>query len=558
MYNCVLVTGGTGMVGRALAKCVGNNPNIVFVGSKDTDLSQQDQTEALFERVKPDAVIHLAAVVGGLFYNIGHNAEMLDINTRISLNIAATAVKTGVKRVILVNSTCAFPINPEKYPMTEDDLHAGPVHPTNEGYGASKRVMEIIGRLYNQGSTTRFVTVYPCNIYGIGDNFDPKSCHVLSGLMRRCHEAKESGTEMVVWGSGKPLRQFIYADDIARLLLLVLDRQEEDSMILCGDDDELTINELASEIASIVGLLTPITNDTTKSDGMFRKTVSNAKLRKAFPGFKFTPLDQGLTATYEWWLNSRPSRITGNLPGCKGLAGGIGNQFFLIAAVYARMWRLGGEAFLRFDAGLKYRYTNDYTNNLLSNFEFDNNADLSGFRTLTADTYLETVPGNVLLEGYFQSPKYFDDHKDRIISLLTKTDADADMYIASLRSRHKSEIIGVQVRRGDYLQLGWDLSADYYRRSMDRYPGVTFMISTDDKAWCAANFPGIEVINLPTDVSEFYALSQLDGCIMSQSTFGWWAAYLGRMTKVVIPDPWSRSSKYSQDLYLDGWTRMSR
>jgi GDP-L-fucose synthase len=555
MYERILITGGSGMVGKAVRRIVGDDDRYVFAASKDADLSDLDETRSLFSRIRPDGVIHLASKVGGLFYNINHNADILDCNTRINLNVTKCSVEYNVKKVILVNSTCAFPNNQPDNMFTEENLHDGPVHSTNEGYGASKRISEILGRLYSNSSDTKFVTVYPCNLYGPGDNFDLSSCHVLSGLMRRCHECKESDVDMVVWGTGKPLRQFLYVDDVARLLLLVLNEFDGESMILCNSEDELSINDLATCIKGVVGFSKDYINDISKSDGLYRKTVSNKLLLANFPGFQFTPLHIGLNKTYDWFCSGMyVANITGKLPGFDGITGGIGNQLFLIAAVMASSWDNNLKPFFRFDDRNVYSYKNDYESTFLGQFKFDYDEDLSNYKVVCENEYDKPCHENTVLEGYFQNPKYFGKYKDRIIDMFRCGLPEMGEYVSKLRSRYlNQEIIVVQVRRGDYLKLGWALPLKYYTDAMSKYPGAAFVISTDDKSWCESNFTGLQILgtdSVLSDCEEFSVLVELDGCIMSSSTYGWWVAYMGGMKNVVAPYPWVTSNK---DVYLDGW-----
>lgn len=304
MYNKILITGGSGMVGKSLQRLVKESDNenrYIFISSKTADLTDLKSTQKLFNDIRPDAVIHLAAVVGGLFFNIQNNASQMDLNLRININVMRCCVETGVKKVILVNSSCAFPQNPPKYPMEEQDLHAGSCHYSNEGYGTAKRAMEILGRLYSETTSTKFISVFPVNIYGPEDNFNPSNSHVLSGLLLKAYNAKNNNKNFTVMGSGNPLRQFIYVDDVAKLLLEILNSNTDfSSMILCNDDPEISINDLAEKICDIIEFNGSIVNDTTKEDGLYRKTVSNNMLRKFFPLFKFTPIDQGIKNTYEW------------------------------------------------------------------------------------------------------------------------------------------------------------------------------------------------------------------------------------------------------------------
>ena len=287
----IIVTGGTGMIGKCLHKiCVDtNSTNYIFLGTKDCDLTDYDQTNLLFKKYSPDTVIHLAAKVGGLFFNLKNNAAMLDINTRINLNVLRCSYEHNVKNIVVVLSTCAFPHTIDTFPMTEEDLYKGPVHPSNEGYGESKRIAETLARMYGLSSNSKFLCLFPCNLYGYNDNFTDDG-HVLSGLISKCYKAKNKNEDFIIYGSGKPLRQFLFSEDFARILIQIVDNIDkitEERLIICNGDDEISINDLAKIICSIMGYKGTIINDTTKSDGIYRKTVSNNKFRKFFPDFKF-------------------------------------------------------------------------------------------------------------------------------------------------------------------------------------------------------------------------------------------------------------------------------
>ena len=298
----ILVTGGTGMVGRAIQryiKTLETEHVYHFVGSKDADLTELSQTKSLFDRINPTQVIHLAAVVGGLFFNINNNAQMFDLNTRINLNVMRCAVEAGVKKVVAVLSTCAMPAEPDRFPMTEDSIYEGNVHETNLGYGKAKRSLELMSKLYRDSTTTEFVTVFPCNLYGIGDSTDLKVCHALSALLIKCHNAKLNDTDFIVGGTGLPIRQWMFVDDVAQLLIKILMEFTGQRIILCTDEPDISINDLANKICRIVGYTKPLINDLSKSDGLYKKTVSNSVLKKVFPDFKFTSLDNGIRKTYE-------------------------------------------------------------------------------------------------------------------------------------------------------------------------------------------------------------------------------------------------------------------
>ena len=222
---------------------------------------------------------------------------------------------------------------------------------------------------------------------------------------------------MIVWGTGTPLRQFLYVNDLAELLLPILDTFDGGQMILCGPE-EVAINAVAEQIRRTVGYKGPIVNDVTKSDGLFRKTVTSEHvLAKVFPDFVFTPLEHGIAQTYDWYRTTLPrGRVTGNLPGCRGLAGGLGNQFYLIAATLATGWKNNLTPFFRYDGSLHYRYNNDHRTGVLGMLEFDHATDLAAYQH-TTDTDAE-CPGDTVVEGYFQDPRHFAGFEDRVFEVL--------------------------------------------------------------------------------------------------------------------------------------------
>lgn len=251
-------------------------------------------------------------------------------------------------------------------------------------------------------------------------------------------------------------------------------------------------------------------------------------------------------------------RITGTLPGVFGLAGGIGNQFFLIAAVLAKATAHNLTPFFRFDHLPVYQYQNDHRTSILAGLVFDQDVDLSQFTTIPEKDFDTIFTSDTILEGYFQSPKFFHDYKDIIIDTLTLPSTPADVIINELRNKYPNrQIVGVQIRRGDYLKLGWQLDTQFYTRAMAHSPNAVFVISTDDPVWCQQQFPHIDILNLQSDYDELIALSKLDGIIMSQSSFGWWAAYLGDLKHVVAPTPWSLVSDRS-DIHLEHWIQEDR
>ncbi|XP_051872969.1 GDP-L-fucose synthase [Pristis pectinata] len=304
----VLVTGGSGLVGRAIEQLVQGGEALpseewTFLSSKDADLTNAAETRAVFARCQPTHVIHLAAMVGGLFRNMKYNLDFWRQNVHINDNVLQTAHEHGVTKVISCLSTCIFP-DKTTYPIDETMIHNGPPHSSNFGYSYAKRMIDIQNRGYHEQHGRMFTAVIPTNVFGMYDNFNIEEGHVLPGLIHKTYLAQKNGTPLVVWGSGKPRRQFIYSLDLARLFIWVLrEYQEIEPIILSvGEEEEVSIKEAAESIVSAMGFKGEVIFDTTKSDGQYKKTASNSKLRKYLPDFQFTPFSQAVKETCDWFV----------------------------------------------------------------------------------------------------------------------------------------------------------------------------------------------------------------------------------------------------------------
>jgi len=257
----------------------------------------------LFERYRPTHVIHLAAFVGGLFKNMKYPTEFWRYNVAMNENVLQNAYVYKCKKVVSCLSTCIFP-DKTTYPIDETMIHNGPPHFSNEGYAYAKRMIDVQNRMYFKQFGCKFTSVIPTNIYGAHDNYHAEDAHVIPGLINRFYMAAQEKKDMVVWGTGKPLRQFIYAPDLAKLMVWVLRSYDEpDPIILSVDEkDEVTIKDVVGHIARAMKFTGNITFDTTKADGQYKKTASNAKLRKLYPDVKFTPMDKGIEESVKWFL----------------------------------------------------------------------------------------------------------------------------------------------------------------------------------------------------------------------------------------------------------------
>lgn len=310
--NCkVLVTGGRGLIGHAIQSITKNDDSNewIFVGSSDADLRMLDQTDALFQKHRPQYVIHLAAKVGGLFKNMAEKLEFFRDNMAINDNVLQCCHIYGVKKCICCLSTCIFP-DQTTYPIDETMIHNGPPHPSNEGYAYAKRMLDVLVRLYNERyqDGCKFVSIVPTNIFGPHDNFNLDSGHVIPNLIKKTYDAKDLSVPLVVYGSGKPKRQFIYSLDLARLILMVLDRYEttEPMILSVGENDEISITDAAQTIASVAQFDQPIIYDTSKADGQYKKTANNSKLmnwiKEQNIDFIFTPFEQAIRETCQWYI----------------------------------------------------------------------------------------------------------------------------------------------------------------------------------------------------------------------------------------------------------------
>lgn len=305
--NVILVTGGSGLVGKAIGIVAEQdaqaNEEFVFLSSKDGDLRNLVEVEAIFTKYNPTHVIHLAALVGGLFKNLRQNLDFFRDNMQINDNILACCHKFKVKKCVSCLSTCIFP-DKTTYPIDETMVHNGPPHDSNFGYSYAKRMIDVLNKGYREQHGCSFTSVIPCNVFGPHDNFNIEDGHVLPGLIHKVYNAKQNGEKLTIWGTGKPLRQFIYSLDLAKLFLLVLRDYDDISPIILSvdEEDEVSIKGAAEMIVSAMEFKNGVEYDTTRADGQYKKTASNAKLRKLWPEFKFTPFEQAVKDTCNWFV----------------------------------------------------------------------------------------------------------------------------------------------------------------------------------------------------------------------------------------------------------------
>lgn len=299
-----LVTGSNGLVGYAIRDL--GLPNAHFLTREHVDLTDFNLTKQVFKIIKPDRVIHLAAQVGGIGGNLIHSGEYFRNNILVNTNVLESARIAGVGKLISFMSTCVFPDKCD-YPLNERDLHKGPPHPSNFGYAYAKRMLEVQSSAYRKEWNCDYIVAIPTNIYGPNDNFSLTEGHVVPALIHRTYLAREQGVDLTVWGSGKPLREFVYSDDIARLAIWALDNYGDDSPIIFSSGIEVSIGELVEVVARCLGFKGRLIYDSSKPDGQFRKPSDTTKLRGLLPDFKWTPLEEGIGRTVDWFLRNYPN-----------------------------------------------------------------------------------------------------------------------------------------------------------------------------------------------------------------------------------------------------------
>jgi GDP-L-fucose synthase len=305
----ILVTGSTGLVGHGVQKAVqvepGQDEKWIMLSSKDGDLRIYEDCVKIFETYRPTHCLHLAAFVGGLFRNIRMKTEFFNYNMAMNMNVLSCCEKFNVRKVVSCLSTCIFPDNIE-YPISESSLHDGPPHPSNEGYAYAKRMVDVMNRGYTAKTGCVYTSVIPTNIYGPYDNFELEDSHVIPGLIHKCYLSKQENKDFVIWGSGKPLRQFVYSEDLGKLMVWAIRSYDECSPIILSVDpqNEVSIEKVARSIAAAMNYTGSIKFDTGKQDGQFKKTVDNSKLRSRMPNFTFTGIDVGIKKTVAWFVEN--------------------------------------------------------------------------------------------------------------------------------------------------------------------------------------------------------------------------------------------------------------
>ena len=314
----IVVTGGNGMMGRTIKDIVNNidykkdntENEFIFLSRQDCDLVNREEVLNYFINKDYDYIIHLAAAVGGLYKNLNANIDMFSLNIKINENILEACHLNGIKRGIFVLSSCIYPANPSRFPMDETMIHESPPHSSNEGYAYAKRMLELQCRQYNKAYNYEYICVVPVNLYGPYDNFNLQDSHMVPGLMHRFYLTNLHGNkEYEAYGTGAPLRQFLYSFDFAKIILKILfgEKNPSSEPIICCNAHVYSIKEIVETLTDVMEIdNNHVYWNKTKSDGCMKKTVTNKKLLELYPEISrtFTNLKEGLMYTYLWFVNN--------------------------------------------------------------------------------------------------------------------------------------------------------------------------------------------------------------------------------------------------------------
>lgn len=299
----IVVFGGRGLVGSGLVRALQAQgyERILTPSHKELDLTRQAAVEAYFETEKPDYAFLAAAKVGGIHANNTYPAQFLYDNLMIESNIIHSAYLNKVKKLLFLGSSCIYPKFAEQ-PMKEEYLLTGSLEETNEAYAVAKITGIELCKFYRRQYGCDFISAMPTNLYGINDNFDLETSHVMPALIRKFHEAKVAGAkEVVIWGTGKPMREFLYVDDLAVALVHLMNNYSDEIHVNVGTGEDVEIGELVRIIKRVVGFEGEIVHDLTKPDGTPRKLLNVDLLHRI--GWKHqVELEDGITRVYKWYL----------------------------------------------------------------------------------------------------------------------------------------------------------------------------------------------------------------------------------------------------------------
>jgi GDP-L-fucose synthase len=301
----VLVAGHRGMVGSALLRRLAReNCEVQVLGRDEADLRRQEEAEASVAKLRPQVIFVTSGRVGGILANATHPAEFIYDNLMIAANVIEAARQTGVEKLLFLGSSCIYP-RMAKQPITESELLAGPLEPTNQWYAVAKIAGLKLCAAYRRQYGCDFISAQPTNLYGPGDNYDLLSSHVVPALIAKTHAAMSAGSRQIhIWGTGTPRREFLHVDDLADALIFLMERYSDEEHVNVGCGEDVSIAEIARAVEDVVGFDGELAFDTTKPDGPPRKLLDTTKLNAMGWSPKIA-LKDGLADAYRWYLENK-------------------------------------------------------------------------------------------------------------------------------------------------------------------------------------------------------------------------------------------------------------
>ena len=309
--KAVTVTGGHGFLGRAVVRLLNDGgARVATFSSRDYDLTRQADVARMYADLKPEIVIHLAARVGGIGANRENPGSFFYANAVMGIELMERARLSGVEKFVQIGTVCSYPkFTP--VPFSEDDLWSGYPEETNAPYGLAKKMLLVQAQAYREQYGFNAIYLIPVNLYGPGDNFDPRSSHVIPALIRKCVEARDAGSESVeVWGTGTPTREFLYVDDAARGIVMGAEKYNGAAPVNLGSSEEISIKDLAELIAELTGFRGGIAWDRSKPDGQPRRKLSVERAYREFGFRSSTPFRTGLAETIRWYEQTRVNPVS--------------------------------------------------------------------------------------------------------------------------------------------------------------------------------------------------------------------------------------------------------
>lgn len=297
----ILVTGGSGLVGRAIEKLC--TDDAVFISSKDFNLLNESEVSAMFEKHKPTHVIHLAGRVGGVGTNLKNPVDFFEENVIMNTLVLKYAHKFNVSRLVAFMSTCIFPNNVE-YPLQPQKMHLGEPHFSNFGYAYAKRMLDVQIRAYQTQYNRDWFAIIPTNIYGPDDNFNLEESHVIPALIHKCYLAKQQNTPLKIWGTGSAIREFIHSHDVAKLTLSLLENYTDKTPIIVSTSQQTSIKTVVELIVKYMKFEGEVIFDDAQPEGQQRKPSDITPLMNMFPSYEWISIYDGLQSTIEWFVNN--------------------------------------------------------------------------------------------------------------------------------------------------------------------------------------------------------------------------------------------------------------